>query len=249
MNGGRFIWVFKIKWTIKFLVIQLQRIHERKLILTCTSSRNSHYYYTTICWLWYGQLCFKKTYLNQHQIKILRLNLLDFTVVWPYATNLIHAICDLWSGLIICSMWIVSYEHLMIMLMRGCARAQYSFWLWARAHLRGCTGTLTVTVVACACGALLPPLMVEALDQFNDSSVDVVVGEVCVCRAIRQYRVGDRLLHHWVHSHGRRRREAIERIVCVRVLTAAELWFGAIDGGVPVNTEPDLESDLRCVCI
>mgnify|MGYP003713289637 CR=1 FL=1 len=24
---------------------------------------------------------FKKTYLNQHQIKILRLNLLDFTVV------------------------------------------------------------------------------------------------------------------------------------------------------------------------
>ena len=57
--------------------------------------------------------------------------------------------------------------------------------------------------------------MVEALDQFNDSSVDVVVGEVRVCRAIRQYRVRDGLLHHWVHSHGHRRREAIERIVCV----------------------------------
>ena len=57
--------------------------------------------------------------------------------------------------------------------------------------------------------------MVEALDQFNDSSVDVVVGEVRVCRAIRQYRVGDGFLHHRVHSHGRRRREAMERIVCV----------------------------------
>ena len=57
----RFIWVFKIKWKIKFLVIQLQRIHERKLILTCTSSRNSHYYYTTMTLVW-PIFCFKKTY-------------------------------------------------------------------------------------------------------------------------------------------------------------------------------------------
>ena len=57
--------------------------------------------------------------------------------------------------------------------------------------------------------------MVEALDEFNDSSVDVIVGEVRVCRAICQYCVGDGFLHLRVHSHGRRRREAMERIVCV----------------------------------
>ena len=58
--------------------------------------------------------------------------------------------------------------------------------------------------------------MVEGFDEFNDPSVDVVAGEVRVCRAICKYCVGDGLLHLRVHSHGRRRREAMERIVCVQ---------------------------------
>ena len=65
--------------------------------------------------------------------------------------------------------------------------------------------------------------MVEALDEFNDSSVDVVVGEVRVCRAICKYCAGDGFLHLRVHSHGRRRREAMERIVCVLCPPVGEL--------------------------
>ena len=60
----------------------------------------------------------------------------------------------------------------------------------------------------------------EAFDEFNDSSVDVVVGEVRVCRAICKYCAGDGFLHLRVHSHGRRRREAKERIVCVLCVRA-----------------------------